>query len=175
MWPSLWYKSSFPFVPGIWKGAMPAEEEVLGRRDWRGAIGLWRVERRGLQGWPPLSFFPADKADYLSFWLSRGWREVLPHPASTWSSLFLLGLCPNCPHPVSSTACPGGFPAGPQGSRVLHLQVSQTCCPSPFPSLLCFPMSCLYIHAFYTWPHTLYLKMQTWEVACVYGLQFEVY
>lgn len=148
---------------------MPAEEEVLGRRAWRGAA--WALERRGER---PAGFGllcpPSQQIKRtMSFWLPRDWQGS-PSP-SCFNMAFHL---PAGTVTHLSTSCflhclSWWLPRRTSGSGVLHLQVSQTCCPSSSLNLLCSPMSWLYIHAFYTWPHTLYLKMQTWEVACVRG------
>lgn len=135
----------------------------------RGRAGFGRAAAHRM--WPPLPSFPADKPHCPSGCHGAG-RRVLPHPALTWPLLFLPGSCPAHTHPTSCTACPGSFPPGSQGSRLLSPQVIPHCL---HPHVFHPPGCCLCIHAFSTWPPALHLLPEPWQGAWTSRWQLEAY
>lgn len=105
-WLSLWYKSSFPFVPGGREGGCAWVKRRFKEGGWTGGgiAGLGRGVAHVI--WPPLPSSLSDELDSPSGSHGAG-RKVLPHPALTWPPLFLLGLCPTYTHPPPCAACPG--------------------------------------------------------------------
>ena len=157
-WLSLWYKSSFPFVPGGREGGCAWVKRRFREGGWTGGgiAGLGRGVAHVI--WPPLPSSLSDEPDSPSGSHGAG-RKVLPHPALTWPPLFLLGLCPTYTHPPPCAACPGSTQdlreAGCLVSK-LPRPVARTPPPPP-PRLFC----CLCISAFPTWPLALYLTLGT--------------